>query len=160
MRPIAAALLIAGLAAPVLAQTPLKPLPPGMGSPTPAPPQAEAAPPAGDDSALLAGADPTAADRAWGSCRACHGVEPGRHGVGPSLHGIVGAPVAAQDWGRPYSRALRELGAAGAVWDVARLSAFLENPRGFAPGTLMAYAGLRDPADRLNLIAWLAAQAD
>lgn len=139
MRPLAAALLIASLTAPALAQAPLKPLPPGMGA---------------------SPADPAAGERVWRSCRACHAIEPGRHGVGPSLHGIVGAPIAAQDWGRPYSLALREMGAAGAVWDVARLSAFLENPRAFAPGTMMAYAGLRDPADRLNLIAWLAAQGN
>jgi cytochrome c len=145
MRPIAAALLIATLAAPALAQAPLKPLPPGMGAP-PADP--------------LAGADPAAGERVWRTCRACHAIEPGRHGVGPSLHGIVGARVAAQDWGRPYSSALAGIGRDGAVWDAATLSAYLENPRAFAPGTMMAFAGIRDPADRLNLIAWLAAQGN
>lgn len=145
MRPLAAALLIATLTAPALAQAPLKPLPPGMGA-APADP--------------LAAADPAAGERVWRSCRACHAIEPGRHGVGPSLHGIFGAPIAAQDWGRPYSLALRQMGAAGAAWDVARLSAYLENPRTFAPGTMMAFAGIRDPADRLNLIAWLAVQGN
>lgn len=127
------------IAAPAAAQAPVKPLPPGMV--TPADP--------------LAGADLAAGERLWRACRACHNIEPGRHGMAPSLHGIVGAPVAAQDWGRPYSPALRQ---AGGIWSVDRLSAYLENPRTFAPGGAMAYAGMRDPADRLNLIAWLAAQ--
>jgi len=43
---------------------------------------------------------------------------------------------------------------------VAALSAYLENPRGFAPGTSMAFAGIPDPGARLNLIAWMATQAD
>jgi cytochrome c len=138
--PLRAALaLLALIAAPVAAQTPVKPLPPGMI--TPANP--------------LAGADPAAGERVWRQCRACHAIEPGRHGMGPSLYGIVGAPVAAQDWGRPYSPALQQV---GGVWDVARLSAYLENPRAFAPGGAMAFVGIADPADRLNLIAWMAAQ--
>ncbi len=145
MQPAAAALVLTLAALPAAAQVPLKPLPPGMGSA----PQAAADP--------LAGADPAAGERVWRTCRACHAIEPGRHGAGPSLYGIVGAPIAAQDWGRPYSPALR---AVGGVWSVERLSAYLENPRAFAPATTMAFAGIRDPADRLNLIAWLARQAD
>ncbi|MFA5538818.1 MAG: cytochrome c family protein, partial [Gemmobacter sp.] len=39
-------------------------------------------------------------------------------------------------------------------------SAFIENPRGYAPGTSMAYAGMRDAEDRANLIAYLATHGD
>lgn len=131
-----ALILLVLLAAPAAAQAPVKPLPTAPADP-------------------LAGADLARGEGVWRQCRACHSIEPGRHGIGPSLHGVVGAPVGAQNWGRPYSLALQRV---GGVWTVDRLSAYLENPRAFAPGGLMAYAGLRDPADRLNLIAWLAAQ--
>lgn len=110
--------------------------------------------PPDDGAARLAQADPAAGERVWRTCRACHGIEPGRHGVGPSMAGIVGAPVAAQP-GYSYSPALAAL---GGTWTVARLDAFLENPRNFGPGGRMTFAGIRNPQDRLNLIAWLALQ--
>jgi cytochrome c len=43
-------------------------------------------------------------------------------------------------------------------WTPENLSAFLENPRGYAPGTAMAYNGMSDVEDRANLIAYLATQ--
>lgn len=135
----AALIALVATTAPALAQ--VKPLP---------------TPPPMDDAALLARADPAAGERQWRTCRACHGVEEGRHGIGPSLHGIVGAPVAAQP-GFRYSHVLSNR---GGTWTVAALSDFLENPRAAAPGTTMAFAGLTDPAARLNLIAWLATQTD
>ena len=136
MRRLLTVLLLVAL--PAGAQTPPKDRVP------PAPPR--------DDVALLADADAAAGERSWRQCRACHAIEPGRHGIGPSLHGILGAPVGAQP-GYAYSPVLAAL---GGTWTVTRLSAYLENPRAFAPGTRMAYAGMRDPQDRLNLIAWLA----
>jgi cytochrome c len=41
-------------------------------------------------------------------------------------------------------------------WTPENISAFLENPRGYAPGTAMAYNGMSDVEDRANLIAYLA----
>ncbi len=38
------------------------------------------------------------------------------------------------------------------------LNAFLENPKGYAPGTKMSFAGLPKAEDRANVIAWLATQ--
>lgn len=121
---------------------------------TPAQAQFFGAPP-DDGAARLAQADPAAGETLWRTCRPCHGLEPGRHGVGPSMAGIVDAPVAAQP-GYRYSPALAAM---GGTWTVTRLDAFLENPRSDAPGTSMAYAGIRNPQDRLNLIAWLAQQS-
>jgi cytochrome c len=42
------------------------------------------------------------------------------------------------------------------VWTPENLNGFLENPRGYAPGTAMGYNGMRDVEDRANLIAYLA----
>ncbi|MFT5272334.1 MAG: cytochrome c, partial [bacterium] len=41
-------------------------------------------------------------------------------------------------------------------WTPENLNAFLENPKGYAPGTAMNYRGLRKIEDRANLIAYLA----
>jgi len=41
------------------------------------------------------------------------------------------------------------------VWTPEALNAFLENPRGYAPGTAMTYNGMRKVEDRANLIAYL-----
>ena len=88
----------------------------------------------------------------WRSCRACHSTESGKQGSGPSLFGVVNRPVQAYDEFN-YSGALIEV---ADVWTPENLNAFIENPRGFAPGTAMSFSGMRDGEDRANLIAYLA----
>ena len=101
---------------------------------------------------VYAAADAGAGERLWRQCQACHKLEPGANGVGPYLHGVVDRPKHAAD-GYDYSEAL--LSQDGA-WSPENLSAFLEDPRGYAPGTKMAYRGMGDAEDRANLIAYLA----
>ncbi len=101
--------------------------------------------------ALWAEADPDKGANVFNQCRACHQVEEGQNGVGPHLYGVVGREVqAVADFS--YSGSLAE---AADVWTVAELDAFLENPSGYAPGTTMGFAGLSDPEDRVNVIAYL-----
>lgn len=90
--------------------------------------------------------------RVFARCRACHTVAEGaRNMTGPNLWGVFGRPAAARaDFN--YSPALRE---AGFDWDAERLDHWLENPREFLPGNRMAFAGVREPDDRRDLIAWL-----
>ncbi|SFS00959.1 c-type cytochrome [Yoonia litorea] len=88
----------------------------------------------------------------WRACRSCHALEAGQHGTGPALYGVVNRPVAFYD-DFNYSGALA---AVAEVWTPDNLNAFLENPRGYAPGTAMSYNGMRDVEDRANLIAYLA----
>ena len=104
-----------------------------------------------DYEALYALADADAGAAQWRACRACHAMEEGVNGTGPYLHGVVGRPINAVD-GFNYSGALSAL---GDEWTVEALSAFIENPRGAAPGTSMNYNGMRNRTDRLNLIAWM-----
>ena len=52
------------------------------------------------------------------------------------------------------------LASMGGDWTPENLSAFIENPRGYAPGTAMAYNGMRDIEDRANLIAYLATTSE
>ena len=101
---------------------------------------------------VYAVADAGAGERLWRQCQACHALNPGQNGVGPYLHGIVDRPKHAAE-GFSYSDAL--LSQDGA-WTPENISDFLENPRGYAPGTAMAYNGMSDVEDRANLIAYLA----
>ena len=101
---------------------------------------------------VYAAADPAAGERLWRQCSACHALEPGQNGVGPYLHGVVDRPKAAAE-GYNFSDALAGM---GGEWTPENLSDFIENPRGYAPGTAMAYNGMREIEDRANLIAYLA----
>ncbi|MEM7488622.1 MAG: cytochrome c family protein [Pseudomonadota bacterium] len=89
----------------------------------------------------------------WRQCSACHQLEPGANGTGPYLHGVVGRPKGAAE-GYAYSDALA--GGDGGEWTPENISAFIENPREYAPGTKMAYRGMEDIEDRANLVAYLA----
>jgi len=101
---------------------------------------------------LYASADAAKGEKVWGKCRACHKLEDGANGTGPHLYGLVDRAVSAVD-GYGYSGALV---AVAETWSPANLDGFLENPKGYAPGTAMGFNGLAKPADRANLIAYLA----
>jgi cytochrome c len=100
---------------------------------------------------VYAEADAGAGERLWRQCQACHALT-GADGVGPHLNGVVDRAKAAVD-GYNYSDALASM---DGDWTPENLSGFLENPRGYAPGTAMSYAGMSDVEDRANLIAYLA----
>lgn len=104
-----------------------------------------------DFETLLASADVGAGERQWGKCRACHKLEQGENAAGPYLYNVVGRDVGVAE-GFNYSGALSEV---ADVWTPENLNGFLENPRGWAPGTTMGFAGLSNPEDRANLIAYL-----
>ena len=100
---------------------------------------------------MVVAADPASGEKLFRRCAACHAVEPGKNKVGPSMHGVVGSEVASAE-GFSYSDALMGI---GGVVDRDKLSAWLENPRGFAPGNKMGYPGLKDEQDRADMIAYL-----
>jgi cytochrome c len=103
---------------------------------------------------LFASADAGAGEKVFAKCKACHKVD-GTNGTGPHLDGVVDRAKASVD-GFGYSDVL--LSMASDAWTPANLDAFLLNPKKYAPGTKMSFAGLPKPADRANLIAWLATQ--
>ena len=102
---------------------------------------------------LFAVADAGKGEKVWGKCRACHKLEAGANGTGPYLLGVVNRQVAAAE-GYGYSGSLA---AVVDVWTPEALDGFLENPKQYAPGTSMGFAGLKKPEDRANLIAYLEA---
>lgn len=109
-----------------------------------------------DYDALYAAADPAAGEAQWRNCRACHQLVAGANGTGPYLHGVVGRPIGTAQGFANYSGALNQV---GEVWTVQALSEFIANPRAAAPGTSMAFAGLRNRQDRVNLIAYIEQQS-
>ena len=54
--------------------------------------------------------------------------------------------------GYTYSDAMQ---AHGGVWSAQLLSDYIEKPQGVVPGTKMAFAGLKDEQDRIDVITFL-----
>ena len=81
-----------------------------------------------------------AGERVFAKCQACHTVDQGgANGIGPNLYGTMGATIGNHAPGFAYSSALQGV---GGVWDWETMNAWLKNPRGFADGTTMSFAGL------------------
>ena len=87
-------------------------------------------------------------------CAVCHAVAEGQNKVGPSLHGVVGrASGAAPNFN--YSPAMKS---AGKTWDAASIDNYLQDPKAYVPGNRMILAGIKDEAERQNIIAYLETQ--
>lgn len=84
-------------------------------------------------------------------CGACHSTNAGDHGIGPSLAGVFGSKAASKS-GFDYSAAMKD---SGLTWNEGNLNRYLENPREVVPGTTMAYAGLKNAAQRQAVIDYL-----
>jgi cytochrome c len=103
----------------------------------------------------LASADLAAGELSFSKCASCHSInQGGANGIGPNLYNSLGQPhghVA----GFAYSDALK--GIAG-NWTFEAMDEWLTSPRRYAPGTKMSFAGLSDPQERANVVAYLNAQ--
>ena len=105
---------------------------------------------------LLASADVAAGEKVFAKCAACHTVnQGGANGIGPNLYATVGEPIGQGKGGFAFSDALKSK---GGEWTFENFDHWLTSPREFAPGTKMTFAGLGNPQDRANLIAWLNTQ--
>ena len=106
---------------------------------------------------LAAGAAVAATDAAaargqqvYARCMACHAIEANR--TGPQHCGVFGRRAGTAPGFDGYSQAMRD---SGVVWNERTLDRFLRNPMQAVPGTTMGYAGVKDAAERADLIAWL-----
>lgn len=101
---------------------------------------------------FLASGDAAKGEAVFKKCAACHNAEPGgANALGPALYGVMGNPVASHA-GFAYSPALKEVGGS---WDWDKMSAWLANPKKFAPGNKMTFAGLGNPQDRADVMLFL-----
>jgi cytochrome c len=89
----------------------------------------------------------------YGTCAACHSLEPNLNLTGPSLAGLWGKKSASVvDFPR-YSSALKMK--QDFVWDEVSLYAWLADPSAFVPGTYMTFRGIPNDKQRNDLIAFL-----
>jgi cytochrome c len=108
--------------------------------------------PHADLGTLLAAADMAKGKAATRVCSTCHSFDQGGpNRTGPDLWGIVGRRVAGKP-GFSYSTAF--MGQTG-NWTYERLDHYLTSPARAVPGNKMAFGGIRNAADRANVLAYL-----
>lgn len=100
-------------------------------------------------SAAAAAGDPARGEALYARCAACHALAQDR--VGPRHCGLLGRRAGGVA-GFDYSPAMKK---SGIVWNEKTLDRFLANPMKAVPGTTMTYAGVNNPAQRADLIAYL-----
>ncbi len=86
-------------------------------------------------------------------CSACHiAAAEGPKRLGPTLFGVVGRTTGSVA-GFRYTEANKK---AGWEWTQAKLEEYLKAPQQVIKGTNMAFAGVRNDAERANIVAYLA----
>jgi cytochrome c len=90
--------------------------------------------------------------RVFGACAACHSLQPDQNMSGPSL---------AQLWNRKagslasFSRYSSAMKSANVEWNDKTLDEWIADPQHVIPGNQMTFAGIKDPKQRADLIAFL-----
>ena len=95
--------------------------------------------------------DVAAGEQSFRKCLPCHSVgEDARNKVGPVLNGLDGRKSGTTDYN--YSDANKK---ANIVWGDATFKEYIENPMAKMPGTKMAFAGIKNETEIINLWAFL-----
>jgi len=103
-------------------------------------------------------ADAAKGEDVFKKCAACHNADKGgANALGPNLYAVIGEAEASGRGGFAFSDALK---AHGGKWDFDELNKWLTSPKAYANGTKMTFAGLSNPQDRANVIAYLNKQSD
>jgi cytochrome c len=139
---------------------------PVMPTPQSAAPVASAAPaaPSADQQKMLAAlpapyntADPVNGEAKFALCKSCHTITKGGPNLtGPNLYGVYGSKAASVA-GFDFSDALK---ASGLTFDAPTLDKWINDPQSDVHGTKMTFAGVKDPKDRADIVAYVALQRD
>src|SRR6185369_17953186 len=107
---------------------------------------------------VLPTADVKAGEAVFAKCKSCHNADNGGpNGTGPNLWGVEGRKPGSHP-GFAYSSGMTDFGAKQPVWDYEHIYEFVKNPQKYIAGTKMTFVGLKQPQDRINVIAYLHAQ--
>lgn len=93
-----------------------------------------------------------AGKQAYNRCVMCHSVDKsGSNRLGPKLFGVMGRPAGTLP-GYAYSRPLKN---SKIVWTDDKLRAWIVNPARMVPGNRMVFAGISNPKQQDDLIAYM-----
>ena len=104
---------------------------------------------------VLPKADVAAGQATFAKCQSCHSLT--ANGTGPNLTGVVGRKPGTEP-GFAYSDAMKAFGEKQPIWDYQHLYEFIKGPQAYLNGTKMTFVGLKQPQDRINIIAYLHTQ--
>ena len=90
--------------------------------------------------------------RVFGTCAACHSLEPNRNMSGPSLAELWNRKAGTLASFPRYSAALKS---SGIVWNDKTLDAWLDDPQHLVPGNTMTFQGIKNAQQRADLLAFL-----
>jgi len=86
---------------------------------------------------------------------ACHSLDGSGDYDGPTLKGVIGRKAGSLEDYR-YSAAMKR---SDVTWDAGTLDKYVADPQAFIPGNRMAFAGISEKTQRVDLIAYLAIAA-
>ena len=85
-------------------------------------------------------------------CKACHTLNRGGStNMGPNLYRIMGRKSGTGQ-GYGYSEVMRRF---GIEWNDTTMASYLRDPKSDMPGTKMVFAGMKNPGQIADLIAYL-----
>jgi cytochrome c len=88
----------------------------------------------------------------FAKCKSCHTISAEKKNLtGPTLYGVYGRKNATVE-GYTYSDAMK---AHAVTWDFKALDEYIAAPPQVVKGTKMAFAGIKNEKDRIDLIAYL-----
>lgn len=101
-----------------------------------------------------------AGKKVFNKCGVCHGIGETKKPVGPNLNGVIGRTAGTQPEflakkGAGYSKAMIAAGEGGLVWDEAQIAEYITDPKKKVPGNKMAFPGLPNEQDRLDVVAYV-----
>ena len=104
---------------------------------------------------VLKTADVAAGQATFAKCQSCHNADSGGpNGTGPNIWGVVGRPPGSHP-GFAYSDGMKGFAGKQPIWDYEHIYQFVKNPQAYISGTKMSFVGLKQPQDRINVIAFL-----
>jgi cytochrome c len=107
---------------------------------------------------VLKTADVAAGETTFAKCKSCHNADNGgANGTGPNLWGVEGRAPGSHP-GFAYSDGMKAFAGKQPTWDYQHIYEFIKGPQAYINGTKMTFVGLKAPADRINLIAYLHSQ--